>query len=108
MTFRACKVSYEERRGPRHTAEVDAETAYEAAVLALKQFQRRRYIEGPGKHATLEIEINRPARMLIELKVQDVIDWLYIKPAKNAAEKLRKERLQALMNDDRFGGRTTG
>lgn len=108
VTYRACKVSFEERRGPRHTAEVDAETAYEAAVLALKQFQARRYVKGPGRDATLEIQTNRPARMLIQLKVSDVIEWLYVKPPKSDAERARKERLKALMNDDRFGNRTIG
>lgn len=100
MPYRACKVSFVEH-GQKHTVEVDAETANEAAVLALKAFASKRYIKGPGRHAMLEIEINRPSRMLIELKVQAVVDWLYLTPPKTPAEKIRKERLKGLMNDDR-------
>jgi hypothetical protein len=105
--IRACTVSFTER-GQRQTAHVDAETAYEACALALKFWSTRRFVKGPRRHASLEIEINAPARMLIRLRVQDVLDWLYVKPAKNEAEKSRKDRLRALLNDDRFGGRTIG
>jgi hypothetical protein len=100
MPFRAVKVSFTSR-GQRHTVEVDAETANEAACLALKAFSRRRWIDGPGRRSTLELEIDKPARMLIQLKVQDVIDWLYVKPPKSDAEKTRKERLKGLLADDR-------
>jgi hypothetical protein len=102
MPFRACVVSFVDRNGQKHTAEVDAETVYEAAALAIRSFEsRRRYIKGPSRHATLEGEVNKPARLLVELKVQQVIDWLYVTPAKNDAEKTRKARLKGLLNDDR-------
>ena len=68
----------------------------------MKFFQSSRYVKGPGDHATLEIELKAPRRMLVELKVADVIKWLYRMPPKNAGEKARKERLKALKNDDRF------
>ena len=100
MPVRACTVSFVER-GQRHSVTVDAETVYEAACLALKAFQHRHYVKGPKKSATLEIETDKPARFLTELKVQDVLDWLYYRPARTPATKERKQRLQALLADDR-------
>jgi hypothetical protein len=100
VPYRSCSVSFVER-GQRHAVEVDAETAYEAAVLALKAFSGKRYIKGPSRHAVLELEINRPARMLIQLKVGDVLDWLYEKPGTTADQRERKTRLKNLLADDR-------
>jgi hypothetical protein len=100
MPFRACTVSFVER-GQRHSAKVDAETVYEAACLALKAFHHMHYVKGPGRAATLEIETDKPARFLMELKVEDVLDWLYYRPARTPATKERKKRLRALLADDR-------
>lgn len=97
MTVRACTVSFVER-GKRHEAKVDAETAYEAAVLALKQFQSSRYIHGPSRHAVLEIEVVAPKR--IQLKVGDALTWLY-GPGATDHENARKSRLRGLLADDR-------
>ena len=80
---------------------MDAETVYEAACLALKAFQRRHYIKGPRKGAMLQIETDKPARFLMEIKVGQVLDWLYVRPGRTPATVARKQRLQALLADDR-------
>jgi hypothetical protein len=87
--------------GQRHEAHVDAETAYEAAALALKFWSTRRFVKGPRRQATLEIEINRPARLLVHVQVGSVLDWLYVHKPKAGAEAARVERLRGLLADDR-------
>jgi hypothetical protein len=101
MPFRACIVSFADKHGVKRSVDVDAETAYEAAALALKAFEQRRYLKGPNRHATFEIEINKPARLLIEVKVSSVLRWLYERTPKNDAEAERVKRLRGLLADDR-------
>ena len=98
MPARACKVSFVEL-GAQHTAGVDAESAYEAAVLALKQFRHKPYVKGPGRYTVLEIQVEAPAR--IKLKVAEVLEWLYERPSQNARQKELKKRLRDLLADDR-------
>jgi hypothetical protein len=90
MPHRACTVSFIEQ-GKRYDAKVDAESVYEAACLALKQFRHNRSIKGPAKHAILEIQVEAPMR--VKLKVGDVIAWLYSTPPTSGAE--RKEEVAA-------------
>jgi hypothetical protein len=98
MPHRACTVSFE-RRGVRHEAKVDATTVYEAAVLALKQWDSRRYVSGPTREATFEIEVVAPRRFRV--RYADVLDWLYRRPAKTRDEHERKQRLRALLAHQR-------
>jgi len=103
MPFRACKVSFVER-GQRHSVDVDAESTYEAAALALKRFHASTFIKGPSRHATLEVEVDRPMRFLAHVKVEKVLHWLYRREPKNEAEAARIKRLRdLLLADDRMG-----
>ena len=51
----SCVVSYLDTEGLRHTVEVEAESLYEAAVLAIRTF-RQNDCE-PGNVSTLEVEV---------------------------------------------------
>jgi hypothetical protein len=101
MPFRECVVSFRDRHGMLCETRVDAETAFEAAALALKFWNTRRYIEGPGRHATLLVEIRKPAQRLIEVKVTSLLNWLYVRAPKTAEEATRIRRLRDLLADDR-------
>jgi hypothetical protein len=101
MPFRECAVSFRDRHGILYETKVDAETAFEAAALALKFWSTRRFVKGPGRHTTLLIEINRPARLLVEVRVSRVLDWLYVKAPKTPTEGSRIKRLRDLLADDR-------
>lgn len=50
-----CVVSYLDTEGLRHTVEVEAESLYEAAVLAIRTF--RQHNCEPGLVSTLEVEV---------------------------------------------------
>lgn len=92
--MRACVVSYLER-GKRQSVEVLAETAYEAACLALNAFARMRYAKGPHRNTMLEIEVKTPRQFT--LKVADVLEWLYVKPGSTAEQRERKKHLRAIL-----------
>lgn len=98
MTVCACTVTFKER-GSEHTVEVVAETAYEAAILAIKKFERNRLIKGPSRHAVFEVKATHT--QCHKVKVGDALDWLYSKPAQTAEQKDRKKYLKAVLADDR-------
>ena len=101
MSFRECVVSFRDRHGMLYETRVDAETAFEAAALALKFWTTRRYIDGPGRHATLLVEIKKPAHLLVEVQMKKLLHWLYVRPPKTHEEALRVRRLRDLLADDR-------
>lgn len=99
MAPQTCLVSFLDRGKP-YAVEVYAETAYEAAALALNAFEKMgRHVQAPGKHAVLEIELKTPRTF--KVKVGDVIDWLYTRPATSAEENERKKRLRNVLAADR-------
>jgi hypothetical protein len=51
----SCIVSYLDTEGLRHTVEVEADSLYEAAVLAIRTF--RQHDCEPGAMSTLEVEV---------------------------------------------------
>jgi hypothetical protein len=75
-------------RGGWHEAKVDAESAYEATVLALKQWDARRYVKGPSRATVLAIEVAAPR--VVRVRMADVLEWLYYRPSKTRAEDKRK------------------
>jgi hypothetical protein len=61
MAVRTCLVSYRDHRGVVHTAQVDAESVYEAAVLAITVFNKDPWLEKIGPATQLEIEVREPS-----------------------------------------------
>ena len=96
----ACSVIVKlDERGSTHEVEVLAETAYEACVLALHKFGKNRLLRGPGRHSTLELTVVTPRHY--KIKVGDVLDWLYKRPAKTQEAKDRKKYLMSVLAEDR-------
>jgi hypothetical protein len=93
MPFRACTVTFRDDDGALQTAKVDAETAFEAAALAMKFWSTRHFVKGPGKRAVLEVEVDRPARMIVAVKMSTLLDWLYKRKPKTPEEAARIRRL---------------
>jgi hypothetical protein len=89
----ACIVSYLDTEGLRHTVEVEAESLYEAAVLAVRTF--RQHACEPGQLSKLEVEVRSSVTHTITLR--KIHDWLN-GGAKSPREAITKERLRALMS----------
>ena len=88
----SCIVSYLTTDGLRHAVEVEAESLYEAAALAIRTF-RQPDCE-PGPLTTLEVQVRTSAVHTITPK--KIRDWLN-GGAKSPKEAVIKDRLRALL-----------
>ena len=87
-----CMVSYLDTSGIRHSVEVDAQSLYEAAVLAIRIF--REHDCEPREANRLEIEVR--SSVVHTLTIRKIYDWLN-GGAKTPKEAVIKERLRALL-----------
>jgi len=87
---RTCTVSFTGPDGIRHSVNVQAETLYEAVVLAIRAF--REHECAPGAGSQLEVE----ARVTHRVSMAKVQDWLR-SSAKSPSDKIMKERLKGLV-----------
>lgn len=87
-----CNVSYLDTEGLRHKVEVQAESLYEAAVLALRAF--REHDCEPVGMRELEVEIR--SSITHTVTVQKVHQWL-TGGAKHPKDAVMKDRLRALL-----------
>jgi hypothetical protein len=88
----ACIVSFVDIEGLRHSVEVEAETLYEAAVLAVRTFKQH-HCE-PGELSKIEVEIRSSITHTVTLK--KIHSWLQ-GGARSPKEAVTKERLRALI-----------
>ena len=93
VTARACIVSFTGPDGLRHSVTVQAETLYEAVVLAIRAF--REHDCAPSAASDLDVEARSPGvtHMVSMAKVQA---WL-ASSAKSPSDKIMKERLKGLL-----------
>ena len=68
-------MSFVDVRGIRHTVEVQAESLYEAAVLAVKAFRSDPWIERVGPATLLDVEVREPSTKH-SMSLQQVERWL--------------------------------
>jgi hypothetical protein len=87
-----CVVSYLDREGLRHSVEVDAESLFEAAALAIRTFKQHDC--APAEMTKLEVEIR--SSVVHETTVKRVREWLS-GGARSPKEAVTKERLRAML-----------
>ena len=95
MTGKACRVSFTDLDGVRHSVEVTADSLYEAAVLGLKALKKSAWVEAVGPGTRLEIQAMEPAAVHI-LLVAQLTRWLD-GGATNPADLVKKKRLKELL-----------
>jgi hypothetical protein len=95
MSLKACAVSFTDIRGIRHTAEVEADSLYEAAVQGIRRLNQDPWIERIGPGTKLEIEVREPA-VKHALSVEQVERWL-AGATKNPTEATKKAKLKLLL-----------
>ncbi len=88
----ACVVSFVDVEGLRHAVEVEAESLYEAAVLAVRTF--RQHNCEPGDLSKIEVEIRSSITHTVTLK--KIHSWLQ-GGARSPKEAVTKERLRAML-----------
>ncbi len=95
MGVKACSVSFTDVRGIRHTAEVEAESLYEAAVQGIRRLNQDPWLERIGPGTKLEIEIREPSAKH-SITVEQVERWL-AGATKNPTEATKKAKLKLLL-----------
>lgn len=88
----SCIVSFLDTEGLRHTVEVEADSLYEAGVLAIRTF--RQHDCEPGQASKLEVEVR--SSVIHTITPNRIYDWLK-GGAKSPKEAVMKERLRALL-----------
>jgi hypothetical protein len=92
--LRSCSVSFRDAAGVRHTAEVTAESLYEAAVLGMRAISEQ-WAQEPGIGTRLDIEVKSPP-VRHEITVGQVRQWLE-STCSSPRERLVKERLKGML-----------
>ncbi len=87
-----CVVSYLDTEGLRHSVEVQADSLYEAAVLAMRTFKAHDC--EPGLISKLEVEIR--SSIVHTITPKKVRQWLN-GGAKTPKEAVMKERLREML-----------
>ena len=95
MPLRLCAVSFVDIRGIRHVAEVQAESLYEAAILAARLFKAEPWIENIGPATPLDIEIREPTTRH-SLTMRQVERWLE-STSVSPNEMVKRVRLRQLL-----------
>ncbi len=92
LRMAACTVSYLDTSGIRHSVEVEAESLYEAAALAVRAF--RRHDCGPRGMAKLEVEMRSSVTHTLTIKRLE--EWLG-GACSSPREAVLKERLREMV-----------
>jgi hypothetical protein len=95
MAVRRCSVTFTDHRGSRHSVDVEAESLYEAAALALKALNACEWVEPIGPAARLEVEV-RQATTRHQVTPAQVRRWSE-SSAVSPDERIRKDRVKSLL-----------
>ena len=90
-----CIVSFKDMRGIRHSASVEAESLYEAAVLGIRRLNEDPWLEKIGPATVLEIEVRQPGTTHA-ISLQQVERWL-AGATTNPNEASKKVKLKMLL-----------
>ena len=92
--LRTCSVSFTDSAGIRHSAEVNAESLYEAAVLGIRAISEQ-WASEPAPLTTIQIRVNAPS-VSHEVTLKQVRQWLD-STCSGPKERLVKDRLKSML-----------
>ena len=95
MAVRSCVVSFTDVSGIRHSVDVDAESLYEAAILAIKRFRKDPWVERVGDGTVIEVEIREPSTTHA-LSVRQIERWLS-SATRSPADASKKAKLKMML-----------
>ena len=95
MAIRACTITFRDMRGIRHGVEVEAESLYEAVVLAVTRFRDDPWIEPVRSDTPLDVEVREPATQHT-ITLQQVERWIASTTA-SPLEASKKAKLKLIL-----------
>ena len=94
-TVKACRVSFDDAQGVRHSVLVTAHSLYEAAALALRGFEGQPWTPAVAPLTPLRVEVSHVVTTHV-VTARQVHQWATT-PARSPAERLSKERVRRLL-----------
>ncbi len=89
-------MSFTDLNGLRHTVELEADTVYEAAVLALQAFRKSSFVElAPGVGSRFQVTVREPS-VAHEVSLVRVRQWVELGSV-NPTEVSRRKRLKEIL-----------
>jgi hypothetical protein len=88
-------VSFADQRGIRHTVDVQAESLFEAAVLAVQTFRQDPWLERISPATLLDVEVRQPPTKHA-VTLQQVERWL-AGATPNPTEASKKAKLKMIL-----------
>lgn len=82
-------------RGIRHSADVEAESLYEAVVLGVARFRKDPWLERVGEATVLEVEVREPS-VKHSLSLQQVERWI-ASTSLNPSDASKKAKLKMML-----------
>lgn len=96
MAAKSCRVTLRDSDGIAHTAEVTAETLFEAVALGLAALRHHEWIEGTH-HGSGVVKVSvADVRVEHEVKLKDFLSWLE-SPGKSPREIIRRQKVRAIL-----------
>jgi hypothetical protein len=95
VSTRICKVSFKDARGIRHAAEVEADSLFEAVILAVRLLKASPWVDVVGPSTLFDVEVREPSTSH-SITMQQVQRWLDgASPSPN--ESVRKAKLKNVL-----------
>jgi hypothetical protein len=95
MAVRVCTVSFKDPRGIRHGVEVEADSLYEAVVLAVRRFRADPWTEQVAAGTVLDVDVREPT-VRHSISLQQVERWLR-GATSNPSDASKKAKLKMIL-----------
>jgi hypothetical protein len=95
MAVRTCRVTCRDAQGVEHTAQVTAQSLFEAVAQALCVFREHDWSDDPSGSASVVVTI-KPAEVEHRVRIKNFQSWLESAP-KGPAEMALKRRLREIL-----------
>ncbi len=96
---KTCRVAFTDHDTIAHSVEVQADSVFEAVVLATGVFTHSAFVPSIGTGATLTVEVREPSTSH-DVPFTKVLRWLE-QPGRTPAEITTKKRLNAVLDINR-------
>jgi hypothetical protein len=95
VATRRCSVTFQDARGVRHTVDVEADSLYEAVVLAVSRFREDPWAPQVAAGTLLDVDVREPSTRH-SISLQQVERWLASATA-SPGEASKKAKLKLIL-----------
>ena len=96
MTVRACRVTIQDLDGISHTAEVTADTLYEAVAQGLAALRKNEWVEGiQEQFGVVKVSV-ADVRVEHQVKIADFTKWLE-QPGRTPRDVSQRHKIRAIL-----------